>query len=217
MIYVIRHGQTEWNLAGRLQGGQDSPLTVQGKLQAKAAAISFGKTPPGRLLSSPLGRARKTAEIIAKALDIPIDEDERLAELRFGAAEGLTLDKIDKKWPGFRERREEDKWHVRWPDGESYQDADARIAPLATDIQGSFETADAAPLALVGHETVNMILIGRLLQLDRAMVTRIGQPNHVVYRIDGRLVDHAHLGDDDLEWIPGLLQKRSDEVLHIAA
>lgn len=217
MIYVIRHGQTEWNLAGRLQGGKDSLLTAQGKLQAEAAAISFGKTPPGKILSSPLGRARKTAEIIAKALDIPVEEDERLAELRFGAAEGLTLDKIDKKWPGFRERREEDKWHVRWPDGESYQDVDARITSLSADIPAPFREADARPLALVGHETVNMILMGRLLQLDPSMVTRIGQPNHVVYRLDGRLVDHAHLGDDDLEWIPGLLQKRSDEVLHLAA
>lgn len=217
-LYLIRHGQTEWNLKGRLQGGKDSQLTALGREQASAVALSLQKAAPGSILASPLGRAKKTAEIIAKALDIPITEDERLGELRFGKAEGLTMSEIDKRWPDFRAHREQDKWHVCWPDGENYEDADRRIAPFVTEVLDPELKADnGAPLAIVGHETMNMILLGRLLALEPPMVTRIGQPNHVVYRLKDRMIDHAHLGDDDLEWIPGMLQKRSDEVLHIAA
>ena len=217
-LYLIRHGQTEWNLEGRLQGGKDSPLTVQGKRQAEAIAASLGKAPPGLILASPLGRARKTAGIIAKALAIPAEEDARLGELRFGGAEGLTLKEVDRRWPGFRDEREDDKWHTRWPDGENYQDADARIASYIADVlTPHLQDGSSAPIAVVGHETVNMILMGRLLDLVPPLVTRLGQPNHVVYRLAGREVDHAHLGDNDLDWIPGLLQKRSDEILHVAA
>lgn len=217
-LYLIRHGQTEWNLKGRLQGGKDSPLTALGRQQAQAVAISLKARPPSLILASPLGRASKTAEIIAKALAISIEKDDRLGELRFGAAEGLTLNEIDKRWPEFLSHRERDKWSTRWPEGESCADADRRISSYVVDtLKHHLEDANAMPLAVVGHETMNMILLGRLLDLDPSTVTRLGQPNHVTYRIEGRLVDHAHLGDDDLEWIPGVLQKRSEEILHIAA
>ncbi len=217
-LYLIRHGQTEWNLEGRLQGGKDSPLTGLGRQQAQGVAISLKARPPSLILASPLGRARKTAEIIAKALEISIEKDDRLGELRFGAAEGLALKAIDERWPDFRRRREQDKWSTRWPDGESCEDAHQRISSYVADtLNLHLDDHEGAPLAVVGHETMNMILIGRLLDLDPSMVTQLGQPNHVIYRIDGRLVDHAHLGDDILEWIPGMLQKRSEEILHIAA
>ena len=217
-LFLIRHGQTEWNVEGRLQGGKDSPLTAQGKRQAEAVAASLGKTSLGLILASPLGRAKKTAGIIAKALGIPVEEDARLGEVRFGKAEGLTHKEIDERWPGFRAKREDDKWHTRWPDGESYQDADARIASYVNNtLAPHLKDKSGAPIAVIGHETMNMILMGRLLDLAPPFLMRVGQPNHVVYRLKGREVDHAHLGDDDLEWIPGLLQKRSDEILHIAA
>ncbi|MDH3661263.1 MAG: histidine phosphatase family protein [Alphaproteobacteria bacterium] len=217
-LYLIRHGQTEWNLKGRLQGGKDSPLTALGRQQASAVATSLGANPPSSILASPLGRAKKTAEIIAKALDIPVTEDERLGEIRFGAAEGMSWCEINNRWPELMTRREQDKWHVGMPDGENYQDADGRIAPFVTDLLRPKLTGNGeAPLAIVGHETMNMILLGRLLDLEPSTVTCLGQPNHVLYRLQDRLVDHAHLGDDRLDWIPGMLQKRSDEILHVAA
>lgn len=217
-LYLIRHGQTEWNVRGRLQGGKDSPLTALGRQQAQAVAFSLKSKPPSMILASPLGRASKTAEIIGKVLDIPIEQGDRLGELRFGAAEGLTLSEIDKRWPDFRAAREQDKWSVRWPEGESYQDADTRISSyVAETLDRHLQDGAEAPLAVVGHETMNMVLIGRLLGLDPSMVTSLGQPNHVVYRLEARLVDHAHLGDDALEWIPGILQKSTGEIIHIAA
>ena len=217
-IYLARHGQTEWNVAGRLQGGQDSPLTHQGKRQAEAIATSLKGVKPTSILSSPLGRASKTADIIAKTLGIPFEEDTRLGELRFGEAEGLTLSEIDEAWPEFLEQRDREKWHVPWPDGESYADASERIQAFIEDLLTPRLAEDSSsPLLIVAHETINKVLIGHLLQLARSVITDLGQPNHVLYRLKAMEVDHAYLGDDVLDWIPGLLQKRSDDIVHIAS
>lgn len=213
-FYLIRHGQTEWNLQKRLQGGKDSPLTARGRRQAEAVASSLRKDPPVLLYASPLGRAGKTAEIIAKGYGIPVETDKRLSELRCGEAEGLTLADIDARWPDFRERRNRNKWNVPWPEGENYRDVDERLKDL---VAGTLEPArrepGAGPLGIVGHETMNMILLGRLLDLDPSMVMRLGQPNHVIYRLEGRMIEHAYLGDDHLEWLPGAVQKRSDDIV----
>jgi len=214
LIYLIRHGQTEWNLERRLQGGQDSPLTERGRRQAEALAQSLGKVPPVHLIASPLGRAKKTAEIIAKGFGLPVQIDDRLAELRCGLAEGLTWADIDERWPDLRDARDLDKWNHPWPEGESYRDVDERLQGFVAELRNAFlQEADAGPLGIVGHETMNMILLGRLLDLDPAIVMRLGQPNHVVYRLLGQTIEHAFLGDDHLEWLPGAMQKRSDDVL----
>jgi len=215
-IYLARHGQTEWNLAGRLQGGKDSPLTHQGKRQAEGIAASLRDVRPTSILASPLGRASKTAKIIAGRLDIPIVEDLHLGELRFGEAEGLTLSEIDETWPDFLDEREQDKWRVRWPGGENYEDASRRIQTFIDEtLTPKLAENGRSPLLIVGHETINMVLIGRLLTLEPQVITKIGQPNHVLYRLTAKDVDHAYLGDDILEWAPGLLQKHLDDIIHI--
>lgn len=217
-LFLIRHGQTEWNAQKRLQGGKDSPLTEQGERQAKAMAAALLGAAPDLVLASPLGRAKRTARIIAKTLDASVELDPRLAEMRFGEAEGLRLTDVDERWPGFREKREQDKWHVRWPGGENYEDASLRIAAFAEDrLTATLRGEASRPLVIVAHETINKVLIGHLLGMEQAMIMRLGQPNHVLYRLAGRRVDHAYLGDDSLDWTPGLLQKRSDEILEVAA
>ena len=216
-IYLARHGQTEWNVQGRLQGSKDSPLTTQGRLQAEAIGRCLKSAAPGLILSSPLGRASQTAAIIAKKLDIPVEKARGLSELRFGEAEGLSLKEIEARWPGFLENREQDKWQTRWPKGESYGDANRRITSFVEEtLPRSLSETTSASLLIVGHETINMVLMGRLLGVEPSVVIRLGQPNNVIYRLCGRLIDHAYL-DDTLDWTPGLLQKRSDDIVHIAA
>lgn len=217
-LYLIRHGQTVWNVEKRLQGGRDSPLTPLGRCQADIIARSLKPHPPSLIIGSPLGRARSTASIIGKALGIETSEDARLSELGFGSAEGSTLAEIDQRWPGFLEERRKDKWNRAWPDGENYRDADRRIESFVRDTLVLDQANEPGlPLAIVGHETINMILAGRLLQLQPDLVTELGQPNHVIYRITDGLIEHAHLGDDSLHWIPGMLKKRTDEIIHLAA
>lgn len=217
-LYLLRHGQTEWNRAKRLQGGGDSPLTKLGRQQAKALARCLEKAALSDLLTSPLGRAKTTASIIADRLSIPLTEDVRLSEMRFGEAEGLTLAEIDKRWPGFCAEREQDKWRICWPNGECYQDVDQRLAPLVEEriIPLLSQTSETA-VAIVGHESTNMTLLGRLLKLPPATVVRVGQPNDVIYRLHDQQIDHAFLGDDALGWSPGMLQKRSNDALLITS
>lgn len=106
-LALIRHGQTDWNLAGRVQGHTDIPLNDTGRAQARAAAERIareldqsGEEAWDAVVSSPLSRARETAQIIADALGLPLgDAHDGLAEQHFGEAEGLTVEEFTRRWP----------------------------------------------------------------------------------------------------------------------
>jgi probable phosphoglycerate mutase len=205
-LYLIRHGQTRWNLAGRLQGSQDSPLTEAGIAQAAALATALAPAPPLRLLASPLGRARRTAALLAARLGLPAASVEpALAELRFGAAEGLTRAEIEARWPGLFAARERDRWQFRWPGGESYALLDRRLAGFIDGRLRALLAAPAGPLAIVAHETVNMVLLGRLLGLAPEVVAPARQPNDVLYRVAGIRLEHRRLEPPAAPWQPGLV------------
>ncbi|HKL98945.1 MAG TPA: histidine phosphatase family protein [Mobilitalea sp.] len=93
-IYLIRHGETDWNLEGRLQGREDIPLNQNGMQQAKYCGRAFKNREIKKIITSPLIRAVKTAEIIAESIGISqVLLDERLIERDFGPLAGLTYDK----------------------------------------------------------------------------------------------------------------------------
>lgn len=130
-IYFIRHGQTEWNAAGRFQGTQDIPLNEIGHEQAirsgelladilKSDGHHAGKIP---FVSSPLGRARQTMELVRGELGVAphgFELDDRLREIGYGHWEGSTLIEMKKSHPELFAEREQDKWGVSPPGGESY-------------------------------------------------------------------------------------------------
>jgi probable phosphoglycerate mutase len=137
-IYYIRHGETEWNVAGRLQGRQDVPLNALGKAQAshcgdvlrglferegrKAADLDY--------VSSPLGRARETMELVRPAVGLPANGyqiEPRLAEIAFGDWEGFTIAQLHIRDPQRIAAREQDKWHFVPPGGESYKMVSERM------------------------------------------------------------------------------------------
>ncbi|HKL79372.1 MAG TPA: histidine phosphatase family protein [Mobilitalea sp.] len=93
-IYLIRHGETDWNLEGRLQGREDIPLNQNGMQQARYCGQAFKNRGIKKIITSPLIRAIRTAEIIAESIGIPqVLVDERLIERDFGPLAGLTYDK----------------------------------------------------------------------------------------------------------------------------
>jgi len=94
MFYVLRHGQTDWNVQLRLQGSTDIPLNETGRLQARTAARFLEGQSITRILSSPLSRAHETATIVAETLGLPVETDARLIERSFGVFEGLTLEEV---------------------------------------------------------------------------------------------------------------------------
>lgn len=91
VIYFIRHGETDWNAAQRIQGRTDIPLNAMGRQQAAASAAHLKESDWDILITSPLSRAKETAEIINTELNLPLVEMEEFVERGFGQAEGLTL------------------------------------------------------------------------------------------------------------------------------
>lgn len=89
MIYILRHGQTDWNKIHKLQGTTDIPLNEEGILMAEAAKEKYKDLDFDICYSSPLIRARKTADIFLEGRNVPIVEDERLKEMSFGIYEGI--------------------------------------------------------------------------------------------------------------------------------
>ncbi len=137
-IYYIRHGETEWNADGRLQGTQDIPLNDLGRKQAADAASILADllARDGRseqslaFVASPLGRARSTMELVRGALKLPPDEytvDDRLREIGYGDWEGSTLKQMQASDPEVFAKRQADKWTVPPPGGESYAAVQIRM------------------------------------------------------------------------------------------
>lgn len=126
-LVVVRHGETEWNLASRIQGHADSPLTPAGVAQAEAIARRLAGERFERLVSSDLGRAWRTAEAIAARTGHGIVADPRLRERNYGQAEGLTYGEVGVQFPEIFSRvRATDPDYVV-PGGESRRQLFARV------------------------------------------------------------------------------------------
>jgi probable phosphoglycerate mutase len=124
---VVRHGETEWNVAARIQGQQDSKLTAEGVAQAESLAQRLAGETFDRIVASDLGRAHDTAKAIARACGHEITLDDRFRERHFGAGEGLGYDEVDRRFPGaFSRVRETDPDFVI-PGGESRRQFHARV------------------------------------------------------------------------------------------
>lgn len=98
-LILWRHGQTDYNLQGRIQGQVDIPLNDTGRQQAQRAADDIAALGPTRIVSSPLVRARDTAEVLASLTGLSVETDPGLMEKSFGTWEGLKAADIKKQWP----------------------------------------------------------------------------------------------------------------------
>ncbi len=117
-LLVIRHGQTEWSASGRHTGRTDIPLTERGRQEARDAGRTLAGWNIGRAYSSPLWRARETAELVAPACGIAIDDD--LLEWDYGEFEGESTPQSRERVPGWS------VWTHPITGGESYDDVGAR-------------------------------------------------------------------------------------------
>ena len=159
MIYLVRHGQTEFNAVGRLQGHVDSPLTAVGHDQARRMGeVLRALVDPGDLaiLSNPLGRARHSADLIAQAVGFQGEVlwDPDLMEIGMGSWDGLTGPEIDQAWPAARDRRSQDDWYYHSPDGETHAALSERLA------RGLKRAADhgAGARIIVSHGVAGRVL-----------------------------------------------------------
>jgi probable phosphoglycerate mutase len=172
MIYLIRHGQTEFNREQRYQGAADSPLTALGRAQARAVGLRLAElvAPATPIVASPLGRAAATAQIIRETAGLTgaVAFDARIAEISMGRWDGLTRPEVEAQGPGFSfDPYPPPDWFMRSPDGETYMAFAGRL--------GDWLAAHGnAPddLVVVSHGVASKVLRGLYLGLgqDEALI-----------------------------------------------
>jgi probable phosphoglycerate mutase len=203
-IYIVRHGQTQWNVEGRMQGRLDSPLTEQGIQQAGANGALL-KTLGGveQLWVSPSGRTTETAYLINSYTQATIEFADELLERDCGEWSGMTIDEIQARHPQAWAKRLEDPYWYQPPQGESLQDMLLRAHGFLDDLFDS----QWQSVALVTHGVMSKVILKFYLGLSEIECTRTRHPNDTVYRLTFTAEDietHHFLGGG--EPVPGLLR-----------
>jgi len=186
-IYYIRHGETDWNREGRLQGSRDIPLNDLGREQAAAVAQHLRDVIGERAetlpwIVSPMHRARETADIVREQLGLRTGGykiDPRLEEISFGSWEGLTWRDVSTLFPQRAAQRACEKWSYVPPDGESYAMLLDRVWPVFDELE-----SDAI---VVAHGGIARTLLVRLaaMEPEEATIVDIWQGRMLVLEQGG--------------------------------
>lgn len=185
-LYLLRHGETAWNLERHLQGMQDSPLTERGRAQAagigralKAELADAGS--PTVFLRSPLGRTRETSLIVGRELGLDPAawrDDPRLAEVGFGRWEGSTWQEIEALRPNAHATWRADPAGFVTPEGETYLSLRQRSASVLAEI-----AALGTRTVAVGHGVSGAVLRGLHLGLDASSAIALEKPQEAFFRL----------------------------------
>ncbi len=199
-LYLIRHGQTDWNVAGKIQGSTDIPLNDMGRRQAACLARGMEKRPVEKVFTSTLSRAYETGLAIGKSQNVPVERLEGLEEVGYGVWEGMTMEEIQEKYP-----KELELWYnspvdVAPPEGESqvqvYDRCGRALETILAQARGD--------VAIVSHGATVVFLLEYLLRDTRrdedediivgnASISTIEyDPETRVFRL-ARLNDQEHL------------------------
>ena len=185
-LMLVRHGESEWNRAGRLQGRVNSPLTDLGINQAKAIRDHLSVILLNQELeiyTSPLDRAIQTAEIIAQGIDHPSSKiiiEERLNDFSLGEISGtFGWDKVAEIFPEQAKLRLQDPMRFHPSGGESGAEFEARLRSLLEDLmdEGSLKL-------MVSHGIVNKFIRGILKNLSGKEMVELGESQNTIYRLE---------------------------------
>ena len=182
-IYIVRHGQTEWNLLGKTQGHGNSDLTSKGIEQAELLADSMTKYPIDYIYSSDLGRAYQTAEIIGNKLNIEVEKTEALREMNFGTWEGRIIKDIIEEDPELYKMWRNEPHLAKIPQGETLSQIKERTDAFIKEIN---EKYDGKHIVLVTHSLCARIMLLSFLDSDVKNIYRINQANTALNIIELR-------------------------------
>jgi broad specificity phosphatase PhoE len=180
-LILVRHGQTGWN-AGAAAGGErfrgrtDLPLNDTGLAQARALAARLAASgrdqPFAALCASPLLRARQTLAPLASALGLSVWPHPGLLDINYGRFQGLTHAEAAEAYPELYRLWRSTPSRVRFPEGESLADLQARVGALLDEVAARYQ---GQRVVLAGHEIVNKVLVCTVLGLDLDQIWRIHQ------------------------------------------
>ncbi|MFR5602371.1 MAG: histidine phosphatase family protein [Lachnospiraceae bacterium] len=162
-LYLIRHGQTDWNLQGRIQGNRDISLNETGREQAQALARGMGSREVSCIFSSRLLRARQTAEAIGAAKGVPVEVIDGLEEVDFGAWEGMTWEEINAAYPEEYAAWRKDPSAVTPTGGEAREQVEKRCQAAVERLLGRME-ALGGDGAVVAHGAILVYILSYLLR-----------------------------------------------------
>lgn len=174
-LIIIRHGESEWNRIGRYQGQEDAPLSDLGLRQAEALASRLRTEPIHAIFTSPLQRAAKTAEAIARHHpDVPLERAPELLEIHHGAWQGLMADEVRGRFgDGLREWRQHPT-RAQMPGGESFSNILKRVLDFKDAL---FERYADRNVLVSTHDVVVKILVADALGMNMDRINRIWVTN----------------------------------------
>ena len=180
-IIFMRHGQTEWNVAGRTQGVLNSPLTEKGRQQAEQLGLILRRelgTPDGYdQYVSPLGRTLETAEGIRKHFNLAPTHDERLMEINLGQIGGMTRHEVEIEYPAQVAGKQRYDWYFGAPGGETYDDVMARTKSWLDSLTG--------PTIAVSHGQSGKLIRGIYCGHSKEEMLNLSEPQGVVHVLEG--------------------------------
>jgi phosphoserine phosphatase len=181
---LVRHGETDWNRAGKFQGQIDVPLNDNGRNQASLAAEFLKTIQIDFAFTSPMSRPKETAQVILKDRSgLTLNEDADLREIGHGLWEGKYEAEIKAEYPGELERWQSHPESVQMPEGENLQDvwtrATAAWQKIIVQVGNQAQTG-----IIVAHDATNKVLLCNLLGLGLADIWKIKQGNGAVTVID---------------------------------
>lgn len=187
-IYLLRHGETEWNKEGRLQGQRNSCLTLRGRGQAEQLGRTLAARLGPRQLPlhvSSLGRALETAAIIRRYVAGPEPiVDPRLQEMTLGEWEGLTRTEVNARWNGVVGDDSNAEWWFLAPGGESYDHFKQRVSSWLDGLNG--------PVIAVSHGITTRLIRGEYLGLSRRESLSLPVTHGVIWRLAGGSIETIH-------------------------
>ena len=188
MIYVVRHGQTVWNLQKRKQGQMDSPLTLRGINQAglisdilKKEILDFRDF---QLVISPQWRCQQFSSIICENIGVKFSDcivEDDLKEHSFGFWEGLTEEEIESEFPGMLAKRYSNWWEYIVPGGESYELLSKRVEKVLFRYYNK-------KVIFVCHEMVSKVLRGNYLSMNHEDVLKLKHEQNRVFKLENNKV-----------------------------
>jgi len=180
-VYLVRHGETVWNAARRIQGQSDSALTAKGEQQAFQVAERVKSLGITHVIASDLGRTRRTAEIIAVACGCGVILDPRLRELNMGVLEQRPLDELTAEEESWRKALVDGTENGRIPQGESMAELASRMHEA---LNACLELPEGSRPLLVSHGMALGALVSTILGLSPSAERRLRLRNCSISRVD---------------------------------